>query len=102
MRELLEMVASSRPVTTTAALGVVTSLFRRLHAEGVVYCHWKSNEHLDASMVGATDFDLLVDRRDALAVAKIFTQMNIKPFVVAPFHQYPGVEDYVCCDPDTS
>lgn len=101
MRELLEMGASSRPVTTTTALGVVTSLFRRLHAEGVVYCHWKSNEHLDASMVGATDFDLLVDRRDALAVAEIFAQMNIKRFVVAPFHQYPGVEDYVCCDPDT-
>lgn len=101
MRDLLEMGASSRPVTTTAALGVVPALFRRLHAEGVVYCHWKSNEHLDASMVGATDFDLLVDRKDALAVAEIFSQMNIKPFVVAPFHQYPGVEDYLCCDPDT-
>jgi hypothetical protein len=89
-------------VTTTATLGVVTDLFRRFHAEGVVYCHWKSNEHLDASMVGETDFDLLVDRQDALAVAEIFSQMNVKRFVVAPFHQYPGVEDYLCVDRDTA
>ena len=52
-------------------------------------------------MLGDTDFDLLVDRRAALAVAEIFSQMNIKRFVVAPFHQYPGVDDYVCCDTDT-
>ena len=101
MRELLEMGPPGRPVTTTVSLGVLTSLFQRFHAEDIVYCHWKSNEHLDASMLGVTDFDLLVDRRAALALADILSQMNVKRFVVEPFHAYPGVEDYLCFDPDT-
>src|SRR5881628_5346 len=102
MRELLEMGPLDRPLTRTASLGVVTSLFRRFHAEEIPYCNWKSNEHLDASMLGDTDFDLLVDPRAALPVAGILSQMDVKRFVVAPFHQYPGVEDYVCFDRDAS
>ena len=101
MRKLLEMGPPNGLVATPESLGVLTRLFRRLHAEDVPYCHWKSNEHLDASMIGETDFDLLVDRRAALALAEVFSQMNVKRFVVAPFHEYPGVEDYVCCDPAT-
>lgn len=90
------------PLAPVKTLGVVTELFSRFHAEGIVYCHWKSNEHLDASMAGATDFDLLIDRNAAPAVAAIFGDMRIKRFTVAPFHEYPGVEDYLCVDPDTA
>ena len=92
----------SSPLMTVKALGVVTDLFTRLHAGGIVYCHWKSNEHLDASMSGATDFDLLIDRNDAQAVTAIFSELHIKRFEVAPFHRYPGVEDYLCVDPETA
>lgn len=91
MRELLVM--------ETASLGVLTSLFGRFHTEDIVYCNWKSNEHLGASMVGATDLDLLVDRKSALPLARILSQAGVKRFVVEPFHRYPGVEDYVCFDP---
>ena len=101
MRELLETGSPGHPVTETASLGVVLRLFRRLHAEEVLYCHWKSNEHLDASMLGETDFDLLVDRKAAVPLAEILSQMDVKRFAVAPFHYYPGVEDCLCFDPDT-
>ncbi len=99
MRKLLEMGPLSGPVVTPISLGVLTSLFTRLHAEDIRYCHWKSNEHLDASMVGETDFDLLVDRKAMLALAEVFSQLNVKRFVVEPFHAVPAVEDYLCFDP---
>ena len=83
MRELLEMGPPSRPVPTTVSLGVLTSLFRRLHAEDIAYCHWKSNEHLAASMVGDTDLDLLVDRNAAQPLARILGELDVKRFVVA-------------------
>ena len=98
MYELLEMGRLDSPVPTTVSLGVLTSLFSRLHAEDIVYCQWKSNEHLAASMVGDTDLDLLVDRKAAQALARILSELDAKRFVVAPFHGYPGVEDYVCFD----
>jgi len=92
----------SSPAMTENALRVVTELLDALDEENISYCHWKSNEHLAASMCGATDFDLLIAHHDAQAVAAIFSELGIKRFEVAPFHQYPGVEDYLCVDPDTA
>ena len=46
---------------TLAPLGVLTSLFARLHAENILYCHWKSNEHVHATMLGA---QLTLDQTD--------------------------------------
>jgi hypothetical protein len=82
-------------------LDVVTHLFERLHAEGgegIRYCHWKSNEHLYASMVGGTDLDVLVDRRAASQLTRIFGELGIKRFAAKPFSGYPGIEDYVAFD----
>ena len=81
-----------------APLAVIRKLFDRLHGAGIRYCQWKSNQHLDASMVGATDFDLLVDRRDASRFAEILAQEGVKPFRKIAGDEYPGVEDYLAFD----
>ena len=86
---------ASRP---RAPLAVIRKLFDCLHEEGIRYCQWKSNQHLDASMVGATDFDLLVDRRDARRFAKILAQEGVKPFRKIAGDEYPGIEDYLAFD----
>jgi len=85
----------------TAELGVLRVLFERLHAEGIRYCHWKSNEHLDASLVGKTDVDVLVDRRAIVPLTRLLGLSNFKRFVVKPGRGYPGIEDYVGFDPET-
>ncbi|MEO7986945.1 MAG: hypothetical protein ABI766_10465 [Gemmatimonadales bacterium] len=88
-------------VPEAPGLGVLRALFARLHAEGIRYCHWKSNEHLDASLVGRTDVDVLVDRGAIVALTRILGESNFKRFVVKAGRGYPGIEDYVGFDSET-
>jgi hypothetical protein len=80
------------------ALGVLRGLFERVHTNGIRYCHWKSNQHLQASMVGKTDVDILVDRRAIVPLTRILGETNFKRFVVKAGRGYPGIEDYVGFD----
>jgi hypothetical protein len=106
---------SARPADTTTAeldgrpghhvprppeyLAVLRDLFSRLNAAEIGYCHWKSNQHLEASMTGATDVDVLFDRRHAQRLTRLLTEnARFKRFVVKPGRGYPGIEDYVGFD----
>jgi hypothetical protein len=89
---------SGPPQRSPATLAVLRRLFDRIHEAGIRYCHWKSNQHLDASMIGATDLDLLVDRRDAARFAEMLAHMGVKPFRKIAGDEYPGVEDYLAFD----
>ena len=84
------------------ALGLLTDLFDRLGAAEIRYCHWKSSEHLDASLLGRTDLDVLVHRNDARRLARVLAEADFKPFRKLSGHDYPGVEDYLGCDADTA
>jgi thymidylate kinase len=79
-------------------LAALTRLFQCLHAEDVPYCHWKSNDHLAASMTGATDLDLLVQRKAARRFARILEDTGFKRLAGKPGRGYPGIEDYVGFD----
>ena len=87
---------------TAMRLAVLEELFRRLDAEQIRYAHWKSNEHLGATMTGATDVDVLIDRRGAQRLAHILTATpHFKRFIVKAGRGYPGIEDYVGFDAPT-
>jgi thymidylate kinase len=90
----------SGPVTArpTGVLGVVRELFDQLAAAKVPYCHWKSNEHLDAGMRGATDLDVLVDREAGPELASVLEKAGYKRIVAVPARAYAGVEDYIAMD----
>ncbi|HJS42324.1 MAG TPA: hypothetical protein VJ755_02555 [Gemmatimonadales bacterium] len=90
--------AISGPPRSPATLAVLRTLFDRIHEAGIRYCHWKSNQHLDASMIGATDLDVLVDRRDAARLAEVLAHTGVKPFRKIAGDEYPGVEDYLAFD----
>ncbi len=87
--------------TTGAPLAVLRDLFRRLHDADIRYCHWKSNEHLDATFDGRTDVDVLFDRRSIVPLTRLLGECNFKRFVVKPGRGYPGIEDYVGFDHST-
>jgi hypothetical protein len=82
-----------------APLASVLSLFDRFHEANLLYCHWKSNEHLGASLRGLTDLDILVDPSAAAQLTTLLADVGVKRFHVKPFHAYPGIEDYVLFDP---
>jgi ABC-type cobalamin/Fe3+-siderophores transport system ATPase subunit len=93
--------AADRPRTEAKAqrLGILETLFRRLDEEQIRYCHWKSNEHLDASLTGATDVDALFARAGAQRLAHLLTSStDFKRLVVKAGRGYPGIEDYVGFD----
>ena len=93
----------ARPAASAAPrLAVLEELLRRLDAEQIRYAHWKSNEHLGATMTGATDVDVLIDRCAAQRLAHVLTETpQFKRFVVRAGRGYPGIEDYVGFDAPT-
>lgn len=81
-------------------IGIV-DLFSSLNAEGVRYCHWKSNCHLDRSVRGRTDLDLLVDPAQGQQFRLILDQHGLKPVKPPAALQYPAIEDYLGFDAAT-
>ncbi|MBA4159098.1 MAG: hypothetical protein H0X65_16715 [Gemmatimonadetes bacterium] len=93
--------ALETPTPATQTLSVLRALFAQLAEEEIAYCHWKSNEHLRAAMVGATDLDLLVERRAALRFTEVLAAHGFKRFAPIPRRAYPAVEDFLGFDYDT-
>ncbi|HXV72229.1 MAG TPA: hypothetical protein VEB69_12635 [Acidimicrobiia bacterium] len=77
-----------------------SALFARLDDEGIVYCHWKSNSHLDAALEGLTDLDLLFDRTQVDAIHTIFSETGFKRFVTDRSRSHPGTEDFLGVHPE--
>ncbi|HEX7336552.1 MAG TPA: hypothetical protein VF252_05020 [Gemmatimonadales bacterium] len=82
-------------------LGVVTELCRCLEDSGVVYCHWKSNEHLGPGTRGETDLDILVDRESAAQLPLLLSKAGYKQMSAPPERSYVGIEDYLALDHTT-
>jgi thymidylate kinase len=80
-------------------LKLIDSLMTELGIQNIRYCHWKSNNNLDAALAGETDVDLLVDssrKRDFEAVLRALRfQKSVEPgWKVPPFvFHYYGLDD---------
>jgi thymidylate kinase len=86
-----DVVAGREDVPTGPALELVARLCDTLAAEGIRYCHWKSNDALDRSARGENDLDLLVSRRDALAFTDVLRRLGFKDASPPRERQFPGV-----------
>ncbi len=89
----------ARPVD--AMLTTVHRLVADLEGAGIRYCHWKSNEHLGASMSGLTDLDVLVERGRDGDLQQVLARTGFRRFQAAGLAGYPAVEDYLAVDPPT-
>ena len=76
----------------------VQKLFVEFHKRGINYCHFKSNEHLDASFKGLTDLDVLFDIKQKNEVKKILISNGFLKFNSVWFLNYPHVEDFILLD----
>jgi len=65
-----------------------------LEAEGIVYCHWKSNIALERSATGENDLDLLVDRGSVQPFTEILCRCGFKEAQLPSARQLPGILDY--------
>lgn len=80
---------------------IVIRLFQAWNENGIRYCHWKSTVHLDATMEGATDIDVLVDPRQAQRAEMLATTQGFLRLQTDPLRSYPGVLDFVAFDVET-
>src|SRR3972149_5695055 len=87
---LLEKSITDKPST----LDLIHRLCQALEAEGITYCHWKSNNALDRSASGENDLDLLVSRADVPRFTRILCRLGFKQGEAPAEKQFPGVLDY--------
>lgn len=61
----------------------------------IKYCHFKSNEHLEAALSGDTDLDILFSQDEFEKVNELLLKLGYHKFKTAWFVSYPYVEDYI-------
>lgn len=59
-------------------LKIYKKLFEAIHSEKIKYCHFKSNDHIDAGLNGFTDLDIVVTPQDARNLIKLLHDFDFK------------------------
>lgn len=80
--------------STGYAAPLVRKLCRELRAQGIAYCHWKSNAALDRSAAALNDLDLLVSRAHAQLFSSVLFGLGFKQFRPPFDRNLPGIVDY--------
>jgi hypothetical protein len=79
-------------------LYIVRNLIRLFETEAVLYCHWKSNEHLKAAVCGDTDLDILFEEGKQARIVALLRQAGFAHFRSVWFRRYPAIEDFIGID----
>ena len=83
------------------ASSMIRRLFAAFDARDVRYCHWKSNQHLDAALAGTTDLDVLVAAAQAGPCRRLLQEFGCRQVVPQPMSRCPGIEDWLAFDAET-
>lgn len=81
-------------------LSIVRKLIDRLNEEEILYCHWKSNQHVADAFTGVDDIDMLIDQDNILKLNIILNDLGYKRFRLPEKRAYIGIEDYLGFDKD--
>ena len=73
-----------------------------LNREKILYCHWKSNEHLQEALNGDTDLDMIFDLSQRRDIEIILNHCGLKRFRATPHMQYNAIEDYIGFDKESA
>lgn len=83
-------------------MSLVLEVLRRFDERGVAYCHWKSNDHLEAALSGDTDLDLLVDPAGIDHAYAVFAELSCRRGRVANARNDIGLEDFLGIDDESN
>lgn len=79
-------------------LAKIYEVFSQFNENNVVYCHWKSIDHLEATYLGDTDIDVLFSRKQRALIEAILAECGFVRMDTAALRSYPGIMDYVAFD----
>src|SRR5690349_4015705 len=74
------------------------ALLADLQQENIRFAHWKGNTHLQASLQGKTDMDILVHPNDRLLFEMILKKRQYKKLQSRSWNAYPHMEDWLGFD----
>ncbi|MBR0410342.1 MAG: hypothetical protein IJI25_04955 [Eubacterium sp.] len=83
-------------------LSSIERLLKALDEHKIIYCHWKSNEHLGEALDGDTDLDVLFDPAQRTELERIFDECGLKRFRATPLMQYNAIEDFIGFDQEAA
>src|SRR5687768_7092521 len=83
--------ASDESFEGSFTLGLVRTLCDRLEADGIEYCHFKSNWELDRSASGENDLDLLIGASDVERFGALLRELGFREVIGRPSQRFPGV-----------
>lgn len=76
----------------------IIDFFEILNKEKIRYIHFKSNQHLNESINGKTDFDILVDKNHTRELKNNLLKYGFKRLNSQKWASYPAVEDWLAYD----
>lgn len=76
----------------------ILNLIQDFNSRQLIYCHWKSNIHLDHSLKGNTDLDLLVDESQEKLFEEILIQHDLKSILPSGENKFPTIEHFLGID----
>lgn len=79
-------------------LEISKKLFDDYNNKGVLYCHWKSNEHLMEGLDGETDLDILVSKDSKTLSDKCLSENGFVKAITQFGSIYPNVEEWIGYD----
>lgn len=82
-------------------LAILNDLIARLDDADVRFVHWKSNEHLAASLEGNTDLDLLVEAGARERFVMVVSGLGFLPMQAPPERTIAGLESFLGMDQAT-
>lgn len=77
---------------------IIGDLFWKWESAKIIYCHWKSINHLQATYQGETDIDVLVNEHDASKAIEIAQNNGFIKLNTVYLRSYPCVFDFVAYD----
>lgn len=83
-------------------LSSIDKLLKALDEHNIIYCHWKSNEHLGEALSGDTDLDVLFDPAQRTELERVFVDCGLKRFRATPLMQYNAIEDFIGFDQEAA
>lgn len=89
---------AATPLSGDAARPIVVALCQALAREGILYCHFKSNDMLHKTETAENDLDLLVHRGDVDGFIAVLTGMGFKQADGPPSRRIPSVTHYYGLD----
>lgn len=82
-------------------IDIVKQLFSQWNERGVIYCHWKGNNHIQDAIIGKSDFDILISDNSLQEGCKLLRKSGYMLCHTQYGARFPGIQDWIGVDSNT-